>query len=132
MNHDLPSPLSQIAPSLRVAHNGQAPLFELMHRGVDVTGHIEKQVFTHQPHQIDTRVADMVLRIIFAPSGAHVAIYSVQALSDRAGAIDIGFLGDNDLLVLTPESCLPGGAAPAQPRATDPTTNFLFPHRFSP
>ena len=111
VNHDLPSPFTQIAPGFRVLHDGQAPLFELVHRGVDVTGHVEQQVFAHQPHQVDTSVADMVLRLILAPPGAHVAVDGVQALGDRAGAIDIGLLGNDDLLVLPPEPRLPGGAA---------------------
>ena len=130
MNHDLPSPFTQIAPGFRVPHDGQAPLFELVHRGVDVTGHIEQQVFAHQPHQVDARVADMVLRIIFAPSGAHVAVDGVQALSDRAGAIDIGLLGNDDLLVLPPEPGLPGGAGAAETCTDDQDIDVVFDDRF--
>ena len=130
MNHDLPSPLTQIAPGFRVLHDGQAPLFELVHRGVDVTGHIEQQVFAHQSHQIDTSVADMVLRFIFAPPGPHVAVDGIQTLRDRAGAIDIRFLGYNDLLVLAPKPGLPGGTAAAEACADDQDIDVVFDDRF--
>ena len=130
VNHDLPSPFTQIAPGFRVLHDGQAPLFELVHRGVDVTGHVEQQVFPHQPHQVDASVADMVLRIIFAPAGAHVAVDGVQALGDRTGAIDIGLLGNDDLLVLAPEPGLPCGTGAAKARTDDQNIDAVFDDRF--
>jgi len=51
-------------------------------------------------------------------------------LSDRARPIDIGFLGDDDLLVLTPEPGLPGGAAAAETRADDQDIDIVFDDRF--
>ncbi len=130
MNHDLPSPFTQIAPGVRVLHDGQAPLFELVHGGVNVAGHVEQQVFAHQPHQVDASVADMVLRIVFAPPGAHVAVDGVQALGDRAGAIDIGLLGNDDLLLLAPEPGLPCGTGAAKACADDQDIDVVFDDRF--
>lgn len=94
-----------------------------------MTGHIEQQVFAHQPHQIDAGVADMVLRFIFAPPRPHVAVDGVQTLGDRAGAIDIGLLGNNDLLVLTPEPCLPGGTAAAEACTDNQNIDVVFDDR---
>ena len=130
VNHDLPSPFTQISPRFRVPHDGQAPLFELVNRRVDVTGHIEQQVFPHEPHQVDTSVADMVLRFIFAPTRAHVAVDGVQALSDRTRAIDIGLLGNDDLLVLPPESGFPGGTGTAKACTDDQNVDAVFDDRF--
>ena len=94
-----------------------------------MAGHIEQQVFAHQPHQVDTRVADMVLRLILTPPGAHVAVNGVQTLGDRAGAIDIRLLGNNDLLVLTPEPGLPGGTAAAEACTDNQNIDVVFDDR---
>jgi hypothetical protein len=80
--------------------------------GIDVTGHIEQQVFAHQTHQVDTRIPHVVFRVILAPTGAHVAVDGVKPLGDCAGAVDIGFFGNDDFLVLAPEP-VPPRPAPA-------------------
>jgi hypothetical protein len=87
---------------------------------------VEQQVLAHHPHQVDAGVADMVFRLVLAPARAHVAVDGVQALGDRARAIDIGLFGDDDLLVLTPESRLPGGAGAAQARTDDQDVDAVF------
>jgi hypothetical protein len=130
VNHDLPSPFTQIAPGFRVLHDRQAPLLELMHRRVHVARHIEQQVFPHQPHQVDARIAHMVFGIIFAPARAHIAVDRVQTLGDRTRAIDIRLLGNHDLLVLAPESRFPCGAAAAKARADDQNVDAVFDDRF--
>ena len=94
-----------------------------------MTGHVEQQVFPHQPHQVDASVADMVLGIVLAPAGAHVAVDGVQALGDRAGAIDVGLLGNDDLLVLAPEPGFPGGTRAAKTRTDDQDVDAVFDDR---
>ncbi len=95
-----------------------------------MTGHVEQQVFPHQPHQVDTGVADMILRFVFAPTRAHVAVDGVEPLGDRTGAVDIGLLGNDDLLVLAPEPCLPGGAGAAEARTDHQDIDAVFDDRF--
>ena len=47
VDHDLPLALALVAPGFRVPHDGQAPLLELVHRGVHVPRDIVAQVFAH-------------------------------------------------------------------------------------
>jgi hypothetical protein len=122
-------PLTQVAPGLRVLHDRQAPLLELVHRGIHVARHVEQQVLAHEAHEVDARVAHVVLGIVLAPARAHVAVDRVQALGHRAGAIDVRLLGDHDLLVLAPEPRLPGGAGAAQPRTDDQDVDAVFDDR---
>ena len=129
MNHDLPTPFTQITPGFRVLHDRQAPLFELMHRGVNVTCHVKQQVFPHHPHQVDAGVTDMILRLVLAPAGAHVTVDGVQPLSDRTGAVDIGLLGNDNLFVLTPEPGLPCGTRAAQTCTDDQNIDAFFDDR---
>src|SRR5690606_3575636 len=56
----------------------------------------------------------MVLRLVLSPARAHVAVDRVQALGDRTRTIDVRLLGDDDLLVLPPETRFPGGSGAAQ------------------
>src|SRR6185503_4381318 len=53
VDHDLPAAFTKVVPGFRVLHDGQAPLLELVHGRVDVTRHVEQQVFAHQTHQVD-------------------------------------------------------------------------------
>jgi hypothetical protein len=122
--------ITQVAPGFRVLHDGQAPLLELMHRGVDVTRHVEQKVLAHHTHQVDARVADMVLGLVLAPAGAHVAVDCVQTLGDRTRTIDVGLLGDDDLLVLAPEPRLPGGTGASQACTDDQNVDAVFDDRF--
>ena len=130
VDHDLPAPFAQVAARLRVAHDRQAPFLELVHGRVDVAGHVEQQILAHQPHQVDAGVADMVLGLVLAPAGAHVAIDGVEALGDRARTIDIGLLGNDDLLVLSPEPRFPGGSGPPKTRTDDQHVDAVFDDRF--
>src|SRR3989339_1088772 len=104
MNHDLPTTFTQEGTFLLVAHNGQTPLFKVMHGGVYVTCHVEQQIFTYHAHQVDTRIAHMIFRVVLTKASTHVAVNRIQALGYRARTHDICLFGDNDLLVLTPIS----------------------------
>ncbi len=130
VNHDLPASLTQIAPGFRVLHDGETPLLELVHRRVNVARHVEQQVFPHHSHQVDASVADMVLRLVFAPAGTHVAVDGVEALCDRTGAIDVGLLGNDNLLVLPPEPGLPCGTRAAKACTDDQYVDAFFDDRF--
>ena len=99
MDHDLPATFTLVSAGLRIAHQRQAPFLELVHGRVDVACHVEQQVFANHAHQIDTRVAHVIFRIVLAEAGAHVAVDRVQALCHSAGAVDVGFFGDDDFLV---------------------------------
>ncbi len=84
MDHDLPAAFTKILPVVRVLHDGQAPVFKLVHCAVHVAGHVEEQVFAHHAHQVDAGVANVILWIVLAPACAHVAVDGVEALSNRA------------------------------------------------
>ena len=68
VDHDLPFAFSQIPAGLRVLHDRQAPLLELVDRGVDMPGDVVDQVLPHQPHQVAACVAHEVLRLVLAPA----------------------------------------------------------------
>jgi hypothetical protein len=50
-------------------------------------------------------------------------------LGDRAGAIDVGLLGNDDLLVLAPEPGFPCGTRAAETRADDQDIDAVFDDR---
>jgi hypothetical protein len=126
VDHDLPAAFTLIRTRLGIAHQRQAPLLELVHGRVDVTRHVEQQVLAHHPHQVDTRVADMVFGVVLAPAGAHVAVDRVQALGHGTRTVDVGLFGNDDLLVLPPVSGLESSARSAQSRASDQDVDIVF------
>ena len=111
VNHDLPLAFAQIAPGFRVFHDRQAPLLELVHRGVDMPGDVVAQVLAHEAHEVVASVADMVFGLVLIPLHAHVAVDRVQALGDRAAALDIRFFDADDIQVAAPIPGFVSGAA---------------------
>ena len=93
--------------------------------------HIEQQIFTNHTHQIDTRVAHVVFRVIFAPAGTHVAVDRVKALGNSTGTVDVGLFGNHDLLVLTPVTGFPGGTGATKARAGNKDVDVVFDDCFS-
>ena len=91
-----------------------------------MTGHVEQEVLTDHTHEVDARVADVILRVVLAETGAHVAVDRVQALSNSTGAVDIRFLSDDDLLVLAPVAGLESGAGTAQACTADQDVDAVF------
>src|SRR5690242_12137825 len=61
----------------------------------------------------------MILRLIFVPVHAHVAVDRIQSLGDGAAALDIGLLDADDSQVAAPVSGFIGGAAAAHAAADD-------------
>jgi hypothetical protein len=126
VDHDLPATLALVGAGLGVAHQRQAPFLELVHRRVDVAGHVEQQVLADHAHQVDAGVADVVFRVILAEAGAHVAVDRVQALGDGAGAVDVRLLGDDDLLVFAPVAGLERGTRAAEAGAAHQDVDAVF------
>ena len=69
------------------------------------------EVFAHQAHEVVARVPDMVFGLILVPLHAHVAVDCVQALRDRAAALDVRLLHAHDLEIASPVPGFVGGAA---------------------
>ena len=118
VDHDLPFAFALVPPGLGVPHDRQAPLLELVHRGVDVPGDVVAEVLTHQTHEVSACVADVVFGLVLVPLHAHVAVDRVQALRDGAAALDVRLLDADDFQVAAPVPGLVGGSAPAH-AATD-------------
>ena len=91
-----------------------------------MTGHVEQKVFADHAHQVDAGIANVIFRIILAPARAHVAVDRVQTLRDRAGAVDIGLLGNDNLLVLSPEPCFPSGTRATKACADNKDVDIVF------
>ena len=119
VDHDLPLAFALVAAGLRVAHDRQAPFLELVHRGVDVAGDVVAQVLPHQSHEVVARVADVVLGLVLVPLHAHVAVDRVEALRDRAAALDVRLLDAHDLQVAPPIAAFVGRAATRHAAADD-------------
>jgi len=68
----------------------------------------------------------VILRIVFAEAGAHVAVDRIQALGDRAGTIDVGLFGNDDFLVLAPISGFECRTRPAKAGADDQDIDIVF------
>ena len=119
VDHDLPFAFALVPPGLRVPHDRETPLLELVHRGVDVPGDVVAQILPHQTHEVVARVADMVFGLVLVPLHAHVAVDRVQALRDRAAALDVRFLDADDLQVAPPVAGFVGGPAAAHAAADD-------------
>ena len=119
VDHDLPLALALVASGLGVAHDRQAPFLELVHRGIHVPGDVVPEVLAHQPHEVVARVADVVLGLVLTPLHAHVAVDGVEALGDRAAALDVRFLDAHDLQVAPPVAGLVGCPAAGHAAADD-------------
>jgi len=119
VDHDLPAAFPQVMAGLRILHDRQSPLLELVHRGIDMAGDVVDQVFAHQPHQVAARVAHVVLRLVLAPLHAHVAVDRRQAVGDGAAALDVRLLDHDDLQVAAPEPRFVGRPAAAEAAADD-------------
>src|SRR5487761_2111652 len=126
MNHDLPTPFTQIQTLLLVAHDGKTPLFKVMHSGVYVACHVKQQIFTHHAHQVDTCIAHMIFGIVLAKACAHVTVDRIQALGYRTGTHDVCLFGDDDLLVLPPISCLECRTRTTQARTDNQDVDIVF------
>ena len=83
--------------------------------------HVVSEVFTHHPHQIVTRIAYVILGLVFVPLHAHVAVDGVKPLRDGTTAVDVGFFRHHDLHVAAPVSGFVGStrAAHASPDDED-------------
>ena len=119
VDHDLPFAFALVPPGLGVPHDGQAPLLELVHRGVDMPGDVVAEVLAHQTHEVGARVADVVFGLVLVPLHAHVAVDGIQALRDRAAALDVRLLDAHDLEIAAPVPGFVGGSAPAHAAADD-------------
>ena len=82
-------------------------------------GDVVAEVLAHQTHQVGACVADMVLGLVLVPLHAHVAVDGIQALRDRAAALDVRLLDAHDLEIAAPVSRLVGGSAPTHAAADD-------------
>ena len=97
VDHDLPFAFALVPPGFRVPHDREAPLLELVHRGVDMPGDVVAQILPHQTHEIVAGVADMVFGLILVPLHTHVTVDGIQALRHRAAALDVRFLDADNL-----------------------------------
>ena len=91
-----------------------------------MTRHIKQQVFSHHTHQVDTCVAHVIFRVIFAKARTHVAVDRIQTLCHRARAVDVGLFSDYDFLVLSPVSGFEGSTGTTQARTTDKYVDIVF------
>ncbi len=130
VDHDLPFAFTLITPRFRVAHDRQAPFLELVHRRVHVPRDVVAQVLTHEAHQVIAGVTYVVLWLVLVPLHAHVAVDRIQALGNRAAALDICFFDAHDLEVAAPVPGLVGGAATGHPAADDENVG-IYVYRFS-
>ena len=130
VDHDLPAAFAKVLSRVRVFHDRQTPVFKLVNRAVDVAGHIEQQILADHAHQIDPCITDVIFGVILAPARTHVTVDRVEALSNRTRAVDIGFLGDDDLFVLAPIASLESGARAAQTCTDDQYVDTVFDYRF--
>ena len=74
----------------------------------------------------------MVLRVILAPARPHVAVDRVKTLRDGAPrTVDIGLFGDDNLFVLPPKPCFPGGSTSAETSANDQNVDIVFNYSFA-
>jgi hypothetical protein len=96
VDHDLPAAgahgfttvLQRFAFVARLFPDRQSPLFEIVHRIVDVPADIENQVLAGNAHQVPAHVAHVVHRVVFA----HVGIDRGQAHGHGAGTVHGGFV----------------------------------------
>jgi hypothetical protein len=58
---------------------------------------IVTQILANQTHEVISCVTDMVFGSILVPLHAHVAVDRIQALCDRAAALDVRFFDADDL-----------------------------------
>ena len=126
VDHDLPAPFTLVGARLRVAHQRQTPFFEQVHRRIDVTRHIERQVFTNHAHQVDSRIAYVVFRVVLPETSSHVAVDRIKTLCHRPGTVDVRLLSDNDLFALAPISGLKGCAGPTEAGPADQDVDVVF------
>ena len=82
-------------------------------------GDVVAEVLAHQTHEVVARVADVVLGLVLVPLHAHVAVDGIQALRDRAAALDVRLLDAHDLEIAAPVSRFVGGSAPTHAAADD-------------
>ncbi len=80
---------------------------------------IVAQILAHQTHEVVARVADMVFGLVLVPLHAHVAVDRVEALCDRAAALDVRLLDADDLQVAAPVPQFVSGPAAAHAAADD-------------
>ena len=80
---------------------------------------IVAQILPHQTHEVIACVADMVFGLVLVPMHAHVAVDRIQALCDRAAALDVRFLDADDLEVTPPVPGFVSGPTPAHAAADD-------------
>ena len=130
VDHDLPAALTLVSAGLGITHDRQTPFLELVHRRIDVTRHVEQEVFAHHAHQVDSRIANVVFRVVLAEAGSHVAVDRVQTLRHGAGTVYVRFFSDDDLLVLTPVARFESSAGTAEAGTRDQDVDVVFYDRF--
>ena len=69
------------------------------------------EILAHEPHEVVSRVPDMVFGLVLAPLHAHVAVDCIEALRDRSAAFDVRLFDAHDLEIASPVPGLVGGAA---------------------
>ena len=119
VNHDLPFAFAQVAPGFRVAHYGQTPLLELVHRRVDMPGDVVTQILAHQPHEVVARIADMIFGLVLVPLHTHIAVDGVKTLRYRATALDVCLFDADNLEIASPVPGFVGGPTARHTTAHD-------------
>ncbi len=119
VDHDLPLAFPQVPAGCGVLEDRQAPLFEHVHRGIDVPGDVVDKVLSHETHEVAACVAHEVFGLVLAPLHAHVAVDRRQALRNGAAALDVGLFHQDDLEIPPPVPRFVGRPAPAEAAADD-------------
>ena len=125
VDHDLPFAFPLVSPVLRVTHQRKTPFLKLVNGRVNVARHVISEIFAHHPHQIVACVADVILRLVFIPLHAHVAVDRVETLCNRTTAVDVGLFRHHDLHIATPVSGFIGCARAAHTATHDQNVAFV-------
>jgi hypothetical protein len=119
VDHELPPALMNVL-ALGVGPDLEAPFLEQVDGGVHVTGNIEDQVFTGDPHEVLTDILDVIFDRVLAVSYADVLVDGRKTHGHGTASIHGGLVhhGHLESLFLGPVGCLSSGAT-----GTKTTTN---------
>src|SRR5262249_48155165 len=99
--------------------DGQAPLFQQVHRGVYVASHVTAQLLAGQANHVIHPVPNKVFWRVPAIALAHVAVDSREALTSGTAAFDSRFFHHHYPQIPAPEFGLKGRAAAGHAAAND-------------